>query len=438
MPQPIRNCAAGFVALLLAVLAPFLLAGAPAGAVVNCTFGAGTVTVTITAPNETATIARTASGQIQVDGAQCGTATVTNTDKITVAGALGAQTARIDLANGGFGPGATAEGTGTSEIEFEIDLMTGNETTVQPDRVSITGTGAADTIRMGTLGINANGDDDPDITGPAGGATATIRAEAYEVSGLGGPDVISGAAAADVGGAFPIAPATRLDGGPASDQITGGDGSDTLIGGPGNDTENGGNSQDFFKEDAVANGNDDFVGGGSPFDVLDYGERSIGVTVDLDNVADDGQPGAETDNAHSDIEEVRGGSGADTIIDNSGVFQVRTLVGGGNDDTITGGVAGDVLYGQTGDDTIHGGPQGDTIYGGVGDDDQFGDSGLDRFYEDSDLGGISITGPNGADEISGGTEADDVIYDRRTTALVATMGDGLANDGADTDAGRRR
>ncbi len=118
---------------------------------------------------------------------------------------------------------------------------------------------------------------------------------------------------------------TQLDGGPAPDQLTGGDGSDTLIGGPGDDTENGGNNQDFFKEEAAANGADDFVGGGSPYDTLDYGQRSVGVTVDLDGVADDGQPAAENDNAHSDIEIVNGGSGGDTLADNSGVFQTRTL-----------------------------------------------------------------------------------------------------------------
>ena len=365
MSERIRNLVRASVIGFALLLVPSLLfAGAPAGAVVNCTFSSGTVSVTITAPNEGATIARTAGGQIQVGGVQCGTATVTNTDKITVAGALGAQAARFDLANGGFAPGATAEGTGTSEIEIEIDLMTGNETTAQPDSVSITGTGAADTVRMGTLGINANGDDDADITGPAGGGTSTIRAEAYDIAGLAGPDVISGAGGVDVGGAFPIAPATRLDGGPAPDQLTGGDSSDTLIGGPGNDTENGGNNQDFFKEDAVANGNDDFVGGGSPYDTIDYGQRTAGVTVDLDGVADDGQPGVENDNVHSDIEIVYGGSGPDTIADASGVFQTRTLQGGDGGDTITGGPAGDILYGQGGDDTMHGGPQGDDLYGG--------------------------------------------------------------------------
>ena len=74
----------------------------------------------------------------------------------------------------------------------------------------------------------------------------------------------------------------------------------------------------------------------------------------------------------------------------------------------------------------------------MGDDDEFGDSGLDRFYEDGDLGGVSITGPNGADEISGGTEADDVIYDRRTTALVVDDGRRARQRRRRHHAGRRR
>ena len=130
----VRANVIGFVALFLALLAPLPFAGAPASAAVNCTFSAGTVTVGITAANETATIARTPGGQIEVGGAQCGAATVTNTDKISVTGALGAQAVRIDLGNGGLAPGATAEASGTSEIELEIDLMTGNESTARGPR----------------------------------------------------------------------------------------------------------------------------------------------------------------------------------------------------------------------------------------------------------------------------------------------------------------
>ncbi len=425
----------GFAALSLALLASVVFDGARARATVDCTFSAGTASVTITSPNEAATIARTAGGQIEVGGVQCGAATVTNTNKITVTGALGGQGVRIDLDNGGFAPGATAEGSGASEIEFEIDLLSGNESTSQRDTVSVSATDAADTLRLGTLGVNLNGDNDADITGPSAGGTTTIRAERFELAGQGGPDVISGAASADVGGAFPIGLETHLGGGPGPDQLTGGDSGDTLIGGIGNDTENGGNGQDIFDEEAAANGSDDFVGGGGPYDTLDYGDRAVGVSVDLDDVADDGQPGAENDNAHSDIRIVHGGSGADTISANSAVFVTRTLYGGADNDTITGGPAGDSLYGENGNDTMRGGPQGDDLIGGHGDDNEFGESGLDRFFEDVDVDASPITGPNGADELAGGSEEDLVSYDRRTTGLVVTAGDNLPNDGADTTPG---
>jgi Ca2+-binding RTX toxin-like protein len=416
-------------------LAALVFAQSPATAAVNCTFGSGTVAITISALNEAATISRTPAGQIQVGGVQCGSATVTNTDKITVAGALGGQSARLDLANGGFAPGATAEATGTSEIEIEIDLLAGGETASSQDVVSVSGTGAVDTLRLGTLGVNVNADDDPDITGPSGGLATLTHVEMFEMNGQGGPDVISGAGSADVGTAFPLA--TRLGGGPGNDQLIGGNGSDTLTGGANDDTENGGAGQDFLNEEAAANGNDDLAGGGgSPYDTLDYSQRSIGVNVDLDGVADDGQPGAENDNAHSDIRIVYGGGGPDTIADNSGVFLGRTFFGGDGNDTLTGGPAGDILSGQGNDDTMHGGPQDDDLYGGSADDDEFGDAGLDRFYEDySAYQGTLVAGPNGVDDLNGGSEEDLVYYGRRTTDIVVTAGDNLPNDGADTTPG---
>ena len=130
-----------------------------------------------------------------------------------------------------------------------------------------------------------------------------------------------------------------------------------------------------------------------------------------------------------------GGSGDDTIADDSGVFIGRTFSGGDGADAVTGGPAGDSLFGQAGNDTLHGGPQGDYLYGGEGNDQVFGDAGLDALWEDQDLNAASVTGPNGADDLHGGTEADQVNYDRRTTALVVTANDNLANDGADTTSG---
>ena len=102
-------------------------------------------------------------------------------------------------------------------------------------------------------------------------------------------DVISGAASAEVGAAFPFNLETRIGGGDGNDRLTGGDSADTLTGGPGDDSEDGGQGFDVFIEEAAANGDDDFFGGGGPYDKLDTPAHA-GVAVDLDGSTDDGQP----------------------------------------------------------------------------------------------------------------------------------------------------
>ena len=438
MRLTLRNKFTAGGAVGVVVLATLVSAQTPARATIACTFSGSTAAIVVNQPNEAITIARRASGEIEFDaanGVTCGPATVTNTDKITVTGALGRQAVRIDLSNGGFVPGATAEGTGASEIEFEINLGTGGETSAIFDILSISGTNAAETFHLGSLGINVNGDNDPDITGPSSGPTTTTGTEQFEISGQGGADVISGAANADTGAALPLTFTTLLGGGNGADQLTGGDSADTLIGGAGNDTENGGAGVDVFDEEAAPNGDDDFVGGLSPYDEIDYSKRTTGVTFDLDGVADDGQPGAELDNVHPDIEYALGGSGDDTIADNSATFTARTFWGGPGNDTITGGPSGDNIFGESGNDTLHGGTQGDYLYGGDGDDQVFGDAGLDTLWEDQDVNGPTVQGPNGADDLFGGADADTVSYNVRNTALVVTADDNIANDGADTNPG---
>ncbi|HEX8912878.1 MAG TPA: hypothetical protein VF796_11000, partial [Humisphaera sp.] len=89
----------------------------------------------------------------------------------------------------------------------------------------------------------------------------------------------------------------------------GGDGNDTLTGGGGNDTLNGGNGNDVERG---GGGKDTFVGGAGE-DTADYSAYTAAVKVDLDNVADDGATG-EGDNVESDVEDIKGGSGADTLV----------------------------------------------------------------------------------------------------------------------------
>ena len=89
----------------------------------------------------------------------CGAATVTLTDTIVVNGNTGAENVTIDLSGGQFEPGVAVEGSGTSEIEFVVNLSTG-----VLDRVTVTGTLSADTVTLGASGINLNADDDVDVS----------------------------------------------------------------------------------------------------------------------------------------------------------------------------------------------------------------------------------------------------------------------------------
>ena len=112
--------------------------------------------------------------------APCGTATTVTTNTIVVSGSTGSETVTIDLSGGPFAPGATAEGSGVSEIEFAIDLSTGAQ-----DRVTVAGSAGADTVALGGNGANLNGDNDVDVT-LAGVELATV-------TGSDGADVVSGA-----------------------------------------------------------------------------------------------------------------------------------------------------------------------------------------------------------------------------------------------------
>ena len=80
-------------------------------------------------------------------------------------------------------------------------------------------------------------------------------------------------------------------------------------------------------------------------------------TIDLDNVADDGQNG-ELDNVRSNVENVIGGSNADTI-HSLGAFS--RLEGRGGDDHLFGGFGPDTLIGGPGEDELDAGSGVDTV-----------------------------------------------------------------------------
>jgi hypothetical protein len=130
----------------------------------------------------------------------------------------------------------------------------------------------------------------------------------------------------------------------ASGTILGGAGRDTLKGGSGNDTIDGGSGRDLMIPGTGA----DTVIGGPDTNAGSYEDRTAPVTVTLDNLANDGQAG-ENDRLVSDVENIIGGAGDDT------------LVGDGNPNDIDGGDGGDVINPGGGPDFVDGGTGNDRI-----------------------------------------------------------------------------
>ena len=454
--------------LVLLAIAP------PAGAVTSCAFVGSTVTVSMTAVNDTGSLAvgtGANAGRIMLGAAACGAATTSNTDLIVVTGNTAAESITLDLSGGAFAPGLTVEGSGTSEIEFTVDLGSGVQ-----DRITITGGPGNEAIVLGTLGIDLNADADVDVT-PTGVELGTV-------SGSGGADTVSGAGDATTGAASAlqltlngdsgvdnltggdgddtIAGGTgnnTLAGGAGDDAITGGGDDDTLTGGPGSDTLTAGLGNDVIDEGAAASGADT-IAGGSGIDRVTYAQRAVAVTATMDGVFDDGEAG-EGDTVGTDIENATGGSGDDTI---TGTAGENNLIGGAGadtidaaagDDSVDGGTGADQLTPGAGNDRAFGGDDGDTLFGGAGNDHFDGGAGSDTVDHSGVAAALTVSlasssaqntvgagidtlvsfenlvggtgadtlGGNGnANAISGGTGADTITGDGGNDAISGDLG----------------
>jgi Ca2+-binding RTX toxin-like protein len=194
-------------------------------------------------------------------------------------------------------------------------------------------------------------------------------------------------------------------------------GANVLMGGPGNDTLDG------------QGGPDTFIGGAGT-DTVDYSSRTEPINASIGGAANDG--GASDfdiasqrgDDITGDIENVKGGSGDDTIIGNAAA---NSLDGGGGNDLIEGGGGADDLTGGSGDDTLRGGSGNDDLIGGDGNDYLDGGPGNDNL--DGGAGDDTLYGGPGADLLDGGPGTDTVDYHDYTTPVSVTP-DGVANDGA--------
>jgi Ca2+-binding RTX toxin-like protein len=179
--------------------------------------------------------------------------------------------------------------------------------------------------------------------------------------------------------------------------VDGGTGDDTLVGGSVADLLEGSDGADVL----TGRGGSDIHSGGPGTDTADYSARSAPVTVTLNTasawwwLADDGQAG-ELEHVLTDVENVSGGSGDDTLRGSDGA---NTLVGNAGNDTLKGGAGNDDLRGSGGDDMLDGEDASDMagsdrLDGGSGDDMIFArdgehdridcGSGSDTVYADAD------------------------------------------------------
>lgn len=265
-------------------------------------------------------------------------------------------------------------------------------------------------------GVTADPDNVADDGEPGEGDN--LRGDIEEILGGRGDDVLTGTDDATV-----------------QNRLVGNDGNDTLTGLAGIDKLFAGNGKDFL---SGGDGNDDLDGGLGP-DVVFGGAgrdelfntiRTERLTIDLDDVADDGATG-EGDNVHSDIEDLHGGSGPDLLI---GSAANNTLIGGTGDDTLLGLAGADNLFGEGGNDTLDGGDNDDALQGGVDDDTLRGGNGVDRLFGNdgrdflSGASGFFGGGNDSApDYLSGGFGVDTADYVDHGPVTVDI--DGFADDG---------
>ena len=323
-----RRLASLFVVAFPLLLIMLLLAPA-ASAATQCTFADSTAKVTID-PGDSAVIGVDTSptpDEIVFDNdttlagaAQCGNATVTNTNLIDLDGSTGSQTFVVAL-SGAF----------TSNNDFNIDLEMGS------DKLMIVGSGGPNAISFASAtSITLGGG--TDITLVSGSV------EAFTVNAGGGNDTVTG-------GSF--ATGITINGEAGDDILTGGSGVDTINGGAGTDTINGGTG--------TAN---DTLTGGDGTDRLTYAGVTAALTVNLATTTAQSTGGAGTDTI-STFENLTGGSGADDL---TGSSVANSISGGDGNDTISGGDGNDSLQGDAGDDTLIGGAGDDTTNGGDGTD----------------------------------------------------------------------
>src|SRR5262245_16783506 len=437
-----RSRALGVVTAALAFATYLMISAVPAQAAVTCDYDAVHRQVTLeSTAAEPLQLTVGAGGAIffddntdDADGDPCQTATVNNTDGITV---LPGANVELDLSGGPFAPGETPEANGESEIEFDVD-----GTVHGGNNLDVEGSSGNDSIVVGN-GLNAptgsivmagainwDGDGDPDVTFAENGNGAndldvygnnvddTISVNGGSGTGafleqdspdlFGGDEIPDSGTNADdgddllTGSDFITVDGDDMEGDEGNDILNGGAGDDTvadqgdvdddltcdtdeldtLVGGPGIDALGGGDGRDLL-DGGLDNDNEN---GGNCNDTFDQGTGPNGSDV-LNGDNDEGGDMSDCGPDHRDLVDY-GQRNSDLFVDidaggtNDGevganedddvTFSTESVIGGTGDDELIGDGDGNFLAGGPGDDTIMALADDDCVQPGAGDDDADG------------------------------------------------------------------
>ena len=253
--------------------------------------------------------------------------------------------------------GGTGEG-GTDDQNVELlvaDPRGGPTCAGKP--ATIVGTSANDTL-VGTAGADVIvGLEGNDTISSLGGTDTICGGDGNDtLNGGDGPDFMSGQAGTDTAGYATRSVGVTVDIDNASDDGNAADGPagardnvrtdvENISSGAGNDTLTGSSAANTLEGRDGA----DVLSGLGGIDTATYAIRTAGVTVDLDNVSDDGNsidgPAGARDNVKSDIENLIGGKAADTL---TGSGAANRLTGGPGADSLFGLASNDILFANDG------------------------------------------------------------------------------------------
>lgn len=241
------------------------------------------------------------------------------------------------------------------------------------------------------------------------GEKDNVKSDIEVVLGGTAADVLTGSSAND-----------ELHGGPGADVISGGAGDDKLVGDAGNDTLNGEAGNDTFDDGDLdsyfASGTEvkgaggDIMNGGTGTDTVTYTERVNPVTVTI--CMDAAKLTGNTTLTAANCTDSDGESGeADKIVN------ITHVIGGADNDTLTGSTGDDTLEGGAGNDTLHGGAGSDTLFGDANDDNLYGDAGDD--YLDGGAGDDMLNGDTTTGASANIADGDICISDTSDTTTAA-------------------